>query len=770
MPKRRRPEDEPLRSVTSRDCRSTDTAACAATAAIRGRNVDDKTQIINLELDNALNRAFHDRPVAGDRCSVAAEAERREIRKLRSDLPKGVPSEELPTSLTAQMSPELPDTFDRATRVAALSRGPHTSPSIDMTQDPGPDRGSENNSMRRLFRLFSKTPAWANFGNGLEAYLARVSRFLRIESADSTHLAKFLIDILDRILQADLALVSSDRPVKEPASLPPLPPLSDDEDDFASRADPGEPCDSERLNSDHVLPEGSPGLLRPETAKTADHVAKCARHELRAQPPSRHSVDLVVNTMLRWRWRHEAAKVVGGELSLQQLLDGRRESREASPAMRTPAKKHLRDGDEVVVSGSSNDDDNCKNVAADTTCKDFDSSWMELLRKEQTFKTVAAHSYCPGAKPWLHNLSPSDDGVSLVPQLGLNQDPNSAMCLGKLAPRLRFICSKLSASNDTIISSLYETRRDLVATKDKGLASIFEVLETLEVPLEPFTASSAVHTPTKFLDRDQQAFEEIEAAPTGARSSPVEWAQSSFTDFSPFPISFDDTMLLSNALVPPAGGANSPWTQMAAQKFDVVEAVDEFVSSRSNHINDSKAPDKKTRSIQLHGRTVKVKVAPLMPKISSEAPKPQRITVADDGDGSRNVGKTPHNAKFPGKLHKILTTMEYKHIIAWDDTFSGIVVKDKDLFLKQIMPDHFNSSAPGDEAMKTFYRQLNYYGFQSVKDVRHDLKVKPIEGARYFVNRDASIKSVHHVTQVLRYTPRHQGCQKSKQHKKRRRS
>lgn len=758
-------------------------AAAAAAAAIRGKNFDDKMHIIKLEPDNPLSRAFHDRPEAGDRCSVAAEAEPRETSKLRQCFLTGVLSDELLKHVPAETGPvsKVPSAFDRETRVGSAT---HTARSLHADDNLDPDKRSDDHCMCRLLQVFARTSAWASYGDGLEAYLARVGRFSLVEPTDSTHLTKVLADVLDRILQADLSLVSPDRLVKRPTSMPPLPPLPDDHYyELNSRSDPSELLsDSVRLNSEQYCRVRSPGFLPPTTRQVADHVVDRSHREQRAHSPLRPSVDLVVNTMLRWRLRHEAAKVVGGELSLQQLLERRLESRTTSPPIRTPAKRFLGVGDKAVLASSGEDDDDLENVAADDNdlkngaadpCRDdVDSSWVELLRKEHAFKVAAAHTCCPGAMPSPLNPSYSDDRKSRLPRLGPCKDSLSAKSLRKLTPRLGFICSTLS--NDSITNSLYESLRDLISTKDDQSASFFEALETIEVPHGPSPRTCSIHLPPNFLDTELQVLDDFEGTAPEVRSSLTDSGSFSPTEFSPFSKSSlddDDAMLLHNLLMSPVGLASSPWITLA-QKFDVDEPVDEVESRRRSQGDDLKPSSRKMLCIQLHGRTVKVKlkVAKHKPKSSRAGPKPRRVTVVDDRENGSNIGKTPHNAKFPGSLLDILTTKKYEHIVAWDDSFSGIVVKDGHLFATEIAPCYFSSNASGDGPLKLFYRQLCYYGFIRIKDahVWQKLKVKPVAGARYFVNRDTSITSVKDVSRALRYTPRSQGNPKTKQRKKRR--
>ena len=79
------------------------------------------------------------------------------------------------------------------------------------------------------------------------------------------------------------------------------------------------------------------------------------------------------------------------------------------------------------------------------------------------------------------------------------------------------------------------------------------------------------------------------------------------------------------------------------------------------------------------------------------------VTLSDLGDCLTNW-----NADlFPAKLHKILSTPEYAHIIAWKSHGRAWEVLDRALFLKVVLPNHFNHSNSG-----SFNRSVNGWGFK----------------------------------------------------------
>lgn len=62
---------------------------------------------------------------------------------------------------------------------------------------------------------------------------------------------------------------------------------------------------------------------------------------------------------------------------------------------------------------------------------------------------------------------------------------------------------------------------------------------------------------------------------------------------------------------------------------------------------------------------------------------------------------------FPAKLHKILSTPGYAHIIAWKSHGRAWEIVDRSLFLSVVLPNHFNHSNMG-----SFNRSVNGWGFK----------------------------------------------------------
>ena len=62
---------------------------------------------------------------------------------------------------------------------------------------------------------------------------------------------------------------------------------------------------------------------------------------------------------------------------------------------------------------------------------------------------------------------------------------------------------------------------------------------------------------------------------------------------------------------------------------------------------------------------------------------------------------------FPAKLHKILSTSDYVHIIRWKPHGRAWAVVNKDLFTSVVLPRFFNHSK-----FESFNRSVNGWGFK----------------------------------------------------------
>lgn len=73
--------------------------------------------------------------------------------------------------------------------------------------------------------------------------------------------------------------------------------------------------------------------------------------------------------------------------------------------------------------------------------------------------------------------------------------------------------------------------------------------------------------------------------------------------------------------------------------------------------------------------------------------------------------KRIRHAPFPKKLYEIV--MANPGVVTWHEESRALIVRDPRRLSAEIMPRYFNTNG-GDGILKSFTRQLNYYGFHRV--------------------------------------------------------
>lgn len=73
--------------------------------------------------------------------------------------------------------------------------------------------------------------------------------------------------------------------------------------------------------------------------------------------------------------------------------------------------------------------------------------------------------------------------------------------------------------------------------------------------------------------------------------------------------------------------------------------------------------------------------------------------------------KRPRLAPFPNKLQDIV--LNNSDVVTWDNRSRALVVLDPKRLTSEVMPRYFNTNG-GDGLLKSFTRQLNYYGFHRI--------------------------------------------------------
>lgn len=77
--------------------------------------------------------------------------------------------------------------------------------------------------------------------------------------------------------------------------------------------------------------------------------------------------------------------------------------------------------------------------------------------------------------------------------------------------------------------------------------------------------------------------------------------------------------------------------------------------------------------------------------------------------------KRPRLAPFPNKLQEIV--VGNPDVVTWDERTRALVIRDPRKLSSQVMPKYFNTSG-GDGLLKSFTRQLNYYGFHRITSLK----------------------------------------------------
>ena len=80
---------------------------------------------------------------------------------------------------------------------------------------------------------------------------------------------------------------------------------------------------------------------------------------------------------------------------------------------------------------------------------------------------------------------------------------------------------------------------------------------------------------------------------------------------------------------------------------------------------------------------------------------------------------------FPAKLHIIISSPEYQHIIAWKPHGRAWSLLNKSLFISEVLPRHFNHSNFG-----SFNRSVNGWGFKVCASLISPLHHSPLNFAQ----------------------------------------
>lgn len=116
--------------------------------------------------------------------------------------------------------------------------------------------------------------------------------------------------------------------------------------------------------------------------------------------------------------------------------------------------------------------------------------------------------------------------------------------------------------------------------------------------------------------------------------------------------------------------------------------------------------------------------------------------IADESQRSP-CQKQAHNvSRFPGMIVNVLSKKENRSIVRWDPKYRAIIITDLKEFSDKILEAHFIK-------MRSFHRQLNYYGFEIHKA---PALLRPC--AKMFVNKDPSICQLSDIARLHRHKSR----------------
>lgn len=114
-------------------------------------------------------------------------------------------------------------------------------------------------------------------------------------------------------------------------------------------------------------------------------------------------------------------------------------------------------------------------------------------------------------------------------------------------------------------------------------------------------------------------------------------------------------------------------------------------------------------------------------------------TVFDDGYVTPDESIDGRLLRFPDKL--VRAVQNHSHVLRWDPVACAIVLLDPKAFEEEVFPAFFG----GKSSLKSFHRQLNYYGFE----VR-----KCSQGRKVYINRDPTVTCLADFKRLVRRRPK----------------
>jgi hypothetical protein len=141
-----------------------------------------------------------------------------------------------------------------------------------------------------------------------------------------------------------------------------------------------------------------------------------------------------------------------------------------------------------------------------------------------------------------------------------------------------------------------------------------------------------------------------------------------------------------------------------------------------------------------------------------EAPLMNVLAAAAEATGAqarraptRRSAKKPRAAPFPAKLFEMVS--RHEDVVRWNPEDRELVVADPARLASELMPRYFTVTT-GTGLVKSFARQLNYYGFHRVGSPRGPggrAKQALDGGALVFANRDPRVETIGDLATLVRH-------------------
>lgn len=116
-------------------------------------------------------------------------------------------------------------------------------------------------------------------------------------------------------------------------------------------------------------------------------------------------------------------------------------------------------------------------------------------------------------------------------------------------------------------------------------------------------------------------------------------------------------------------------------------------------------------------------------------------STASEGSGE---GDKTKSMRFPAKLVELLSDSSLADVIRWEPSSRAVILVDQRRFVAEVVPKYFVATPA--KSLKSFHRQLNYYGFEVQRRASAHHKT--------YVNRDVTVTTLDDFHRLLRHRPK----------------